>query len=130
MFSMMMPISIREFRSEKFFLVCILIIRSLLLKELLENRSAELNANGVGEFVVSQPYELMRQAKTKKVVDTKASKGRKLRYTVHEKLQNFMAPEDKNAWGERQRDELFSSLFGRTKLTAMIIWIGTDGKRK
>ncbi|KAF2009368.1 TRAUB-domain-containing protein [Aaosphaeria arxii CBS 175.79] len=86
---------------------------SLLLKELLENRSAELNAKGVGEFVVSQPYELMRQAKTKKVVDTKASKGRKMRYTVHEKLQNFMAPEDKNAWGERQREELFSSLFGR-----------------
>ncbi|KAI4174134.1 MAG: hypothetical protein LQ346_008275, partial [Caloplaca aetnensis] len=31
----------------------------------------------------------------KKQVDTKASKGRKMRYTVHEKLQNFMAPEDR-----------------------------------
>ncbi|CAE7212503.1 unnamed protein product [Rhizoctonia solani] len=31
-----------------------------------------------------------RTKKAKKVVDTKASKGRKLRYEVHEKLQNFM----------------------------------------
>jgi protein AATF/BFR2 len=46
-------------------------------------------------------------------VDTRASKGRKLRYTIHEKLQNFMAPEDRGAWGERQADELFGSLFGR-----------------
>ena len=48
-----------------------------------------------------------------KMVDTKASKGRKMRYTVHEKLQNFMAPEDRGTWGERQRDELFGGLFGR-----------------
>ena len=54
-----------------------------------------------------------RDFKVKKVVDTKASKGRKMRYTVHEKLQNFMAPEDKGSWGERQRGDLFSSLLGR-----------------
>jgi protein AATF/BFR2 len=47
------------------------------------------------------------------VVDTKASKGRRLRYTVQEKLQNFMAPEDRGEWGERQRDELFGSMFGQ-----------------
>lgn len=45
---------------------------SLLLKDLLENRSSDLN--GSAEFVVRQPWELVRQAKTKKVVDTKASK--------------------------------------------------------
>ena len=32
--------------------------------------------------------------KVKKQVDTRASKGRKLRYHVHEKLQNFMTPDD------------------------------------
>jgi protein AATF/BFR2 len=32
---------------------------------------------------------------------------------VQEKLQNFMAPEERGEWGERQRDELFSSLFGQ-----------------
>lgn len=86
----------------------------LLLKELLENRSTELSANGsASEFVVQAPWQLAREAKTKKIVDTRASKGRKLRYTVHEKLQNFMAPEERGEWGERQRDELFGSLFGR-----------------
>lgn len=54
-----------------------------------------------------------REARVKKRVDTKASKGRKLRYTVHEKLQNFMAPEDRGTWGERQVDELFGGLLGR-----------------
>ena len=85
----------------------------LLLKELLEQRSADLSANGTAEFVVQAPWQVAREAKTKKVVDTKASKGRRLRYTVHEKLQNFMAPEDRGLWGERQIDELFSSLFGQ-----------------
>ncbi|KAF1953703.1 TRAUB-domain-containing protein [Byssothecium circinans] len=85
----------------------------LLLKELLEQRSADLSTNGTAEFVVQAPWQVAREAKTKKVVDTKASKGRRLRYTVHEKLQNFMAPEERGQWGERQRDELFSSLFGQ-----------------
>ncbi|KAF3042769.1 rRNA-processing protein bfr2 [Didymella heteroderae] len=85
----------------------------LLLKELLEQRSADVNANGASEFVVQAPWQVAREAKTKKVVDTKASKGRRLRYTVQEKLQNFMAPEERGEWGERQRDELFGSLFGK-----------------
>lgn len=85
----------------------------LLLKELLEQRSAELSNGGTAEFVVQAPWQVAREAKTKKTVDTKASKGRRLRYTVHEKLQNFMAPEQRGLWGERQRDELFTSLFGQ-----------------
>ncbi|KNG44521.1 traub transciption factor family protein [Stemphylium lycopersici] len=85
----------------------------LMLKELLEQRSADLNSNGTAEFVVQAPWQVAREAKTKKVVDTKASKGRRLRYTVQEKLQNFMAPEERGGWGDRQRDELFSSLFGQ-----------------
>ncbi|KAF1912053.1 apoptosis-antagonizing transcription factor [Ampelomyces quisqualis] len=85
----------------------------LMLKELLEQRSAENANGGTAEFVVQAPWQVAREAKTKKIVDTKASKGRRLRYTVQEKLQNFMAPEDRGEWGERQRDELFSSLFGQ-----------------
>ena len=54
-----------------------------------------------------------RAFRVKKKVDTKASKGRKLRYTVHEKLLNFIAPEDRGTWGERQRGELFGGLLGR-----------------
>ncbi|MCJ1263498.1 rRNA-processing protein bfr2 [Lobaria immixta] len=45
-------------------------------------------------------------------VDTKASKGRKMRYTVHEKLRDFMVREDRGTWGERRVEELFGSLFG------------------
>ena len=54
-----------------------------------------------------------RSTRVRKRVDTKASKGRKMRYTVHEKLMNFMAPEDRGTWGDRQRVELFAGLLGR-----------------
>jgi protein AATF/BFR2 len=85
----------------------------LMLKELLEQRSTDNANGGVSEFIVQAPWQVARDAKTRKVVDTKASKGRRLRYTVQEKLQNFMAPEERGEWGDRQRDELFSSLFGQ-----------------
>ncbi|KAK0277162.1 rRNA-processing protein bfr2 [Friedmanniomyces endolithicus] len=81
----------------------------LLLKELLESKSAD----SVTTSNIDLSFQMRREAKTKKHVDTKASKGRKMRYTVHEKLQNFMAPEDRRIWGERQADELFGSLFGQ-----------------
>lgn len=56
---------------------------------------------------------LRREAKARRAVDTKASKGRKMRYTVQEKLQNFMAREERGVWGERQVGELFGGLLGR-----------------
>lgn len=48
----------------------------------------------------------------RKGVDPKASKGRKIRYTVHEKLQNFTAEEDRGTWTESAKREFFASLFG------------------
>ncbi|KAK5166885.1 rRNA-processing protein bfr2 [Saxophila tyrrhenica] len=81
----------------------------IMLKELLERKSQD----SVAASNIDLNFNLKREAKAKKNVDTKASKGRKLRYTVHEKLQNFMAPEDRSTWSERQADELFGSLFGR-----------------
>ncbi|KAL4806390.1 apoptosis antagonizing transcription factor-domain-containing protein [Aspergillus unguis] len=56
----------------------------------------------------------MRKDKTRREVDTRASKGRKMRFDVHEKLQNFMAPEDRGVWTGRAREEFFASLLGRT----------------
>jgi protein AATF/BFR2 len=82
-----------------------------LLANLISQRSTDATVNLSNLSI--QPWQAAREAKTKKVVDTKASKGRKLRYTVHEKLVSFMAPEDRGLWGERQVDELFGSLFGR-----------------
>jgi len=46
-------------------------------------------------------------------VDRRASKGRKLRYHVQEKLVNFMAPMEHA--GHSIATQLFSSLFGGSK---------------
>lgn len=44
-------------------------------------------------------------------VDRKASKGRKIRYTVHAKLQNFMFPIPTISEMQIDKDRLFGSLF-------------------
>jgi protein AATF/BFR2 len=75
---------------------------------------------------------LQKRKKSKKTVETKASKGRKLRYVptpygtnslgftgsnsfeIHEKIQNFMVPVPViGAWHDDQIDELFSSVLGK-----------------
>ncbi|RUS81655.1 hypothetical protein EGW08_010572 [Elysia chlorotica] len=50
--------------------------------------------------------------KQKQKVDTKASKGRKIRYNVKEKLRNYMTPYDKSLWSDEQKDDLFKAMFG------------------
>ncbi|CAH1776585.1 unnamed protein product [Owenia fusiformis] len=82
-----------------------------LLRELIERKTTDLQ----------DPIELSRQwleiqklrNKTKRKVDTRASKGRKIRYDVHQKLVNFMAPVDNSSWTEESRNDLYSSLFGK-----------------
>ncbi|XP_053384310.1 protein AATF-like [Mercenaria mercenaria] len=82
-----------------------------LLRELIEKKTSD----------VSDPVALSRQwleiqklrSKNKKKVDNRASKGRKVRYDVHKKLVNFMAPEDNCKWSQEARDDLFKSLFGK-----------------
>ena len=87
---------------------------TMLLRELVDRRMDDSRtpstalATNVVDMLPSQA-----ELKVKKQVDTKASKGRKMRYTVHEKLENFMAADDRGSWGERQRAELFGSLLGR-----------------
>ncbi|KAL1841874.1 hypothetical protein VTJ49DRAFT_6473 [Mycothermus thermophilus] len=83
----------------------------LLLKELVDQRSSDTGAPG--ESVATVRWAALKETKTRKVVDRRASKGRKLRYTVHEKLQNFMAPEDRRSWEDHAIDRLFSTLFGQ-----------------
>lgn len=80
-----------------------------LLRELIEFRSAD----------ITDPVQLSRQwiqlqnfrSKMKRNVDTRATKGRKIRYTVHPKLVNFMAPIDNSSWSEEAKNDLFKSLF-------------------
>ena len=89
---------------------------SLLLRDLLEQRSSDSQPTsnlipGVASATIPGIKEPALR-NLKKRVDTKASKGRKIRYTVHEKVQNFMAPDDRGRWGEKQREELFKGLLG------------------
>ncbi len=54
------------------------------------------------------------RSRAKKVVDRRASKGRKIRYTVMPKLVNFMAPRPTPE--DFLTDELFGALFGGNSL--------------
>ncbi|ROW08523.1 hypothetical protein VMCG_03049 [Cytospora schulzeri] len=84
----------------------------LLLKELVDQRTSDTAAGGDAS-VPTVRWTAIKEAKTRKQVDRRASKGRKLRFTVHEKLQNFMAPEDRRSWEEEAIDRLFGTLFGQ-----------------
>ena len=83
-----------------------------LLRELIDRKTAD----------VTDPLLLGKQwlqiqkmrSKMKKKVDTKASKGRKTRYDIHAKLVNFMAPIYTESWKDETKNELFSSLFGKS----------------
>lgn len=83
----------------------------LLLKELVDQRMIEASATPAGGPVAQ--WAAVKEAKTKKNVDTKASKGRKMKFTVHEKLQNFMAPEDRTSWEPEAVDRFFGTLLGQ-----------------
>lgn len=84
-----------------------------LLRELIEYKSSTAdNPQEIGaKFLELQKL----RNKMKKQVDTRASKGRKIRYVVHKKLVNFTAPDNNShQWTDEAKNELFSSLFGGT----------------
>ncbi|KAF4278350.1 rRNA-processing protein bfr2 [Aspergillus fumigatus] len=94
-----------------------------LLRDLVEQRMSSSDAitNGIDTLHLQLPSRQgihpitgMRKDKVKRDVDTRASKGRKMRFDVHEKLQNFMAPEDRGTWTITAREEFFASLLGKT----------------
>ncbi|MCJ1429990.1 rRNA-processing protein bfr2 [Sticta canariensis] len=95
---------------------------TLLLRDFVDRRMADPAASSqsittapTSSSITSMPdwkaIKRMRRAN----VDTKASKGRKMRYAVHEKLRDFMVHEDRGNWGERRVEELFGSLLGRQR---------------
>ena len=110
-----------------------------LLRDVIDAKSG---ANGIIDGATEDWKAAQKLRKSRKAVDTRASKGRKLRsafhsryhslrninldtdvdllnrYEVHEKIQNFMAPITAPsgasiAWHESQIDELFASVLGR-----------------
>nr|XP_031828453.1 protein AATF [Nomia melanderi] len=85
-----------------------------LLRDLIEHKSTD----------ITDPIQLSKQwiqlqnmrSKMKRKIDTRATKGRRIRYNVHNKLVNFMAPITINdTWTDQAKDELYSSLFGKIK---------------
>ncbi|XP_050074455.1 protein Aatf [Anopheles maculipalpis] len=86
-----------------------------MLRELIEYKTSTTDSP---QEIANKLAELQKlRNKMKKTVDTKASKGRKIRYVVHNKLVNFMAPVPDYDWTDEAKDELFSSLFGQTPAT-------------
>ncbi|MCJ1312531.1 rRNA-processing protein bfr2 [Agyrium rufum] len=83
----------------------------------LTSLSQSNSTNSTSDPLSALPPRLPKQHRAN--VDVKASKGRKMRYTVHEKLQNFMPPDNRGNWGERQVEEFFAGLLGRRREGAL-----------
>lgn len=73
---------------------------------------------------ITDPTQLSKQwvqlqsmrNKLKRKIDTRATKGRRLRYNIHQKLVNYMAPVlVSDTMTDQAKDELYKSLFSQTK---------------
>lgn len=91
---------------------------TLLLRDLVDRRMGDVNTNNPTTTILPRLHSVAAAAdlnppkRHRPNVDTKASKGRKMRYTVHEKLRDFMVRDDRTTWGEKQVTELFGGLLG------------------
>ncbi|CAL8271376.1 unnamed protein product [Arctogadus glacialis] len=84
-----------------------------LLRELIERKTSAADPND--QVAMGRQWLAIQKlrSKIKKRVDTKASKGRKVRFTIHSKMVNFMAPVDHSPMNDEARTELFRCLFGK-----------------
>ncbi|KAK6322170.1 hypothetical protein J4Q44_G00069620 [Coregonus suidteri] len=85
-----------------------------LLRELIERKTSAADPND--QVAMGRQWLAIQKlrSKIKKKVDTKASKGRKVRFHIHSKLVNFMAPIDHSSMNDDARTELYRSLFGKS----------------
>ncbi|XP_028662900.1 protein AATF [Erpetoichthys calabaricus] len=85
-----------------------------LLRELIERKTSAVDPND--QVAMGRQWLAIQRlrSKIKKRVDTKASKGRKVRFHVHSKLVNFMAPIAQSPVNDDAWMELYKSLFGKT----------------
>ncbi|CAN2391051.1 apoptosis antagonizing transcription factor, partial [Pristimantis euphronides] len=90
-----------------------------LLRELIERKTTSLDPND--QVAMGRQWLAIQKLrrKIKKKVDTKASKGRKIRFHVHSKLVSFMAPIGQSTMNDDARTELYQSLFGQPKPSEM-----------
>ncbi|KAM7410604.1 hypothetical protein PAMA_001844 [Pampus argenteus] len=84
-----------------------------LLRELIERKTSAADPND--QVAMGKQWLAIQKlrSKIKKKVDTKASKGRKVRFHIHSKLVNFMAPVDHSSMSDEARSELYRGLFGQ-----------------
>ncbi|XP_066515844.1 protein AATF [Hoplias malabaricus] len=82
-----------------------------LLRELIERKTSAADPND--QVAMGRQWLAIQKlrSKIKKKVDTRASKGRKVRFHIHSKLANFMAPIDHSTMSDEARSELYRSLF-------------------
>ena len=108
-----------------------------LLRSVIDSRSGSASASlgGVMEDWRMAQQERKKSKRASGTVDTRASKGRKLRFEVHEKMTNFMAPAPPPpymigapsvTWHESQIDELFASILGKGFNTTNGNNVGTE----
>ncbi|XP_016148025.1 protein AATF-like isoform X2 [Sinocyclocheilus grahami] len=74
-----------------------------LLRELIERKTSATDPND--QVAMGKQWLAIQKlrSKIKKKVDTKASKGRKIRFHIHSKLMNFMAPIDNSSMSDDAR---------------------------
>ncbi|XP_073333157.1 protein AATF [Pagrus major] len=84
-----------------------------LLRELIERKTSASDPND--QVAMGRQWLAIQKlrSKIKKKVDTKASKGRKVRFHIHSKMVNFMAPVDHSSMSDEARSELYRGLFGQ-----------------
>jgi protein AATF/BFR2 len=87
-----------------------------LLRELIEFKS---NIGDNHSEITQKFIELQKvRNKMKRKIEKRASKGRMIRYNVHNKLVNFMPPKDTSrGMTDEAKNELFNSLFGNLNNT-------------
>uniref|UniRef100_A0A4W3J0A8 Apoptosis antagonizing transcription factor n=1 Tax=Callorhinchus milii TaxID=7868 RepID=A0A4W3J0A8_CALMI len=91
-----------------------------LLRELIERKTSAVDPND--QIAMGRQWLAIQRlrSKIKRKVDTKASKGRKVRYHVHNKLVSFMAPIDHSAMNDEATTVDSRSLFFKLTLVSAL----------
>lgn len=86
-----------------------------LLRDLISHRQRQSQPQPSSISTTNPPTTKLHPSSSSKptAIDTKTSKGRKIRYTVHEKLVNWMpGGDERGSWAEEAREEFFRGLLG------------------
>merc|ERR1711892_280284 len=85
-----------------------------LLRGVINTKTNAPDANSADPIEMTRHWMRLNQHETKRkksVVDTKASKGRKIRYEIHPKMVGFAVKRDQGSWSHQQRNQLFRGVF-------------------